>query len=616
MFRAIPFILPLATLVGAPTPTLPEGGYHFEDLGEPVHERSLGMEFVTRGPGEGYTAWATYEAADGTALVGVRIPSGEVVRVDLTRFGPSHIQAAQAPNGDLYLYAGRPGHFLRFDVVREQIEDLGVPARPASYWLGSAVGPDDWFYVGSYPATYLVRCNLRTKEVESLGRIAEDPKECYLLHPAVSDDGIVYCPVGLHHKELWAVDPRTRAKRQILPAELTQSQGIPRVWVGTDGHVYGEADGKQFRCYPDRIEVGQTQPERRRRRPMEAGDVRVGRIDEQGRLVLTHTTTGEVRHIQTSYPGAPCAIYSVSCERDGRIYGGTFSPANTFCYDTATGRLYDLGRISTARIQVYDTLNHPKGLFLTSYMGATVDFFDPAAPIETGRNPRHIVTIPGQERPTQIILGPDGMLYTGTVPSKGRLGGALTRINPNDFSHKVWTNLIPNQSLLYLAPVPETKEIFCTTTISGGSSAIPTEKEAFIFLWDTQREVIRHRDQPVPGTKTYGAVVRARNGLLYGLAENRYYAYDPVARKVVHVGELPVRAVAFPGLSDEPVGPRGLIYGVGEDAVFAIDPADHSARVVVRHASLRGVHGFFVSSDETLYYGRGSHLMRCRLAQR
>jgi outer membrane protein assembly factor BamB len=590
-----------------------DGGFVFEDLGEPVRVRGLAMECVTRDPAGGFMAWGAYEAPDKNALVGVHLGSGEVTWVETTRFGRTHIQLFQA-DGDLYAYTGSPGHFLKYDAAQHGLADLGVPANPASYWLGNAVGPDGKFYVGTYPQACLVRCDPRTGRIENLGRLPGDPKQCYLLYPVVSPDNVVYCPVGLHHQELWALDINTGAKKQILPDLLTRAQGNPRVWLAADGHVYGESGSAKFRCHPDRVEMGETQPAAPRQ-PLMAGEQMVGSINAAGRLALTDVKTRKVSLLETRYEGAPRSIFSVSCERDGVVYGGTFSPAISFACDTRTGKLTNFGELAVNKTQVYDTLNHASGLFLSSYMPASVDFFDPARPIHRPDNPRPVVSVAGQERPVQLRPGPDGMIYSGTFPSKGRLGGALVRVNPDDFTCKVWTHVITNQSIFSLIAVPELGGLFCSSSIHGGSSAIPAEKEACVFLWDCRRETVVFRAQPVAGTKQYGAVARARNGLVYGIAGAQYYAFDPAQRKAVFTGTLPVKGLCFPELSHEPAGPRGLIYGIGDGAVFAIDPADHRAKIVARDDSLKRAYGFFVTQDETLYYGCGSRLMRCRLRQ-
>lgn len=451
--------------------------------------------------------------------------------------------------------------------------------------------------------------------MDSLGRLSDDPKECYIIHPAISDDNVVYCPVGLHHRELWAVDAVTGEKKQILPTGLTKAQGAPSVWIGDDGQVYGRAGGTVFLCRRDGITVGKTKPAHRRTNPLQIGDKIIGSIGDDGRLAITNAKTKSVSFLQTRFEGSPRNIFSVGCERDGCIYGGTVFPAFSFRYDTRTGCMTNFGILTSGPIQVYDTLNHSKGLFLSSYMRASVDFFDPSQPIRKPDNPRHIITVNGQERPAQLALGPDAMLYSGTWPSKGRLGGALVRVNPDDFSHKTWTQIITNQSIHRLVSVPKTGELLGTSSIHGGSSAIPTEKEACIFLWDCKQEKVVFTAQPLPGTKTYGAVVRAANGLVYGVADGgtKFYVFDPVARKTVFTGVLPVKGLHYPELADEPFGPRGLIYGLGEDAIIAIDPTDHSTKVVARNPSLKQAFGFCITHNGMLYFGAGSRLMRCQL---
>jgi outer membrane protein assembly factor BamB len=582
-----------------------------EDLGQPVVMRGLDLRCVTRDSRGIREAWGAYEAADKHAMVGVRLDDGKVTWVDVTRYGRSHIQMISAPDGQLYAFTGVPGRFFKYDVTRRELIDLGAPSEVASYWIGSEVGPDGRFYIGTYPKAELVRCDPATGKVENLGRLADDARQKYLLELVVSDDNVAYCPVGLHHGELWAVDANNGARKQILPEALTRRQGRPSIWRGEDGRVYGEWGGAKFLCKPDGIEVGKTAAPARRSNPLAVGDTLVGGIDSDGRLRLTRQ--GQARLVPTDYAGAPRTIYSVGCEYRGRIFGGTFSPANTFGYDPADGRLTDFGQLSSGTTQVYDILGHERGLFLSSYMNASVDLFDPDAPLKKGENPRKVVTMAGQERPTQEILGPDGMLYTGTVPAKGRLGGALLRVDVGDLSHRTWENIIPDQSILRLCAVPETGEVLGVTTVNGGSSAIPTETEACLFLWDCKREAVAFRARPLPGTASYGAVVRAANGLVYGVADDRYYAFDPAARKTVFTGTLPIKSLRFPGLADDPIGDRGLIYGVGDDAVFAINPADQGAEVVGRASELRDAHGFCVTRGGMLYFGSGAHLMRCKL---
>jgi len=259
-------------------------------------------------------------------------------------------------------------------------------------------------------------------------------------------------------------------------------------------------------------------------------------------------------------------------------------------------------------------MNHPNGLFFASYMGCILDFLTPEAPRKKGVNPlRFKSRIPGHERPTQWELGPDGKLYFGTVPAKGRLGGALVRVDPDTREVKVWDKIMPELSIPYLASVPETGQIFGTTSIRGGSSAISTKEEAEVFLWDTRQEKIVWTGKPVPGTRSYARAIGAANGLIVGLAGQSWYLFDPKTKETVHQGKLPVERLRFPCLSDEIIGPRGWVIGIGDDKVFAIDVQSRELRILGAHKTLNGTHGFHVTADGTLYYGSYENVYLCHL---
>ena len=598
----------------------------FENLGHAARTRGTSLLFATDGPEGSRVAWVQYEGVDGLDLLGARADTGEIIRVDVSKWGRSHIQMRPGEDGNIYAYVGNPSHFIRYDPRTGELTDLGCPAEPAHYFLGHTFDKDGWFYVGSYPATHLVRCNMNTGEVQALGRMAEDEREMYIIHPSVSDDGIVYCPVGLHHQELWAYDTRTGEKKQILPESLTTAQGCPKVWRATDGEVYGSSGGTQFLCKPDGIvRDAETPPAQAEARDRSAGEgLEFVQIDADGRLVLKHTETGELTQIDTDYPGRPLHIYCVGPERAGKVWGGTISPAITFSYDVAAGEFTDHGRLSAGNIQVYDIEGPPagsglSGLFFGSYTGAYMEYFDPDRPRAEGVNPYTFERVDMQERPLQWCHGPDGRMYVGTIPVKGHLGGALVRIDttggdPAQMEVRSWRNIVPDQSILYCCAVPQTGELLCSSSVQGGTSAKPTQTEAVVALWDCAEEKVSFTFKPVPGTKSYGRALCTDGGIIYGLAGSSYYALDPVKRETVMTGELPGRAVHFPGLADYPAGAEGLIYGLADDVVFAIDPADHSVRVVANHESLKSAFGFYVTKDAVLYYGSGSELWRCDLS--
>jgi hypothetical protein len=539
------------------------------------------------------------------------------------KFGLSYIQTMRAANGNVYMFNGKPGNFSKYDANARKLIDLGQPgggAAEVSYHFGHATGPDGRMYVAGYPSAHAFMCDPATDAIADLGSMTEDP--VHQLYAFVSQvDGRnewLYVPLGLHHMELCAYNLKTKEKRQILPPEFLRLPGSPAVARCVDGNVYGRVDAKMetklFRCSPDGVEFVEKWPE------PEAGivpqmieGIKFGEIGADGKLMVT-VAEGKTRMIQTPLAGVTYSVYSVDCERDGVIYGGGGNGrTDIFAYDLKSGKLSDLGRGASGRVQIYDLLNHPNGLYVASYPGANLDLFKP----QSGElvHIKQLSIDYQQERLQRLTLGPDGMIYTGGVPIKGRLGGAIVRLNPGTHVVTVWRDVVKNQSFTVGIAVPKTKEMFFTTTIRGGTSAVPLEKEAFVILWGCAGEKETWRGQPFEGVTDYGYATMAKTGIIYGLVGSgpRYYAFDPVRRKVVHRGVLPVSSVWYLGLAHEPVGSRGFIYGIGDDAIFAIDPNDHTARIVARHPSLAQGQGLFASTDEILYYGSDTHLWRAIL---
>ncbi len=220
----------------------------FERIGMPCVIKQLGVWFVAPDGKGGHMAWGDFESPDQRAIIGANIETGETTWVDVGMFRFTHIAMTLGADGRIYVYTGNPSHFLAYDMATGELEDLGAPAEPANYFSKGQMGPDGkTYWIGSYPGTHLVSVNTETGETKHHAKIAEDPLENYIWPQlAVADDGIVYCPVGLHHKELWSYDPASGEKHQILPEEFLGEQGCPSVWLADDGAVYGRAGSTAF----------------------------------------------------------------------------------------------------------------------------------------------------------------------------------------------------------------------------------------------------------------------------------------------------------------------------------------------------------------------------------
>ena len=605
----------VATLAGM-LPLAPQ----FTDLGKPVAEKSLSFSYVTNGPDGNLVAWAILRGEESQGAVGIDTVTGKVHRVELRKYGSSNIRLAKGADGQLYLFAGQPGRYFRYDPLSGELTELGKPSEKASYWMRQAVSTDDVFYVGTYPRAELVACDMKTGAVRTVAALNDDNRELYVIDCAPDDhDGWVYCAVGLHHQELWAVNPADGTKRQLLTDTLKEGHGAPTVFTGVDGYVYGSSGKTTFRCYPDRIEPGKVPDAKGSPRARLPGGELVTPLREDGNLVIAKSKD-EQRVIPTEYQGAPLRIYTVGPLHDGVLYGSGIKPGHFFSYRPATGETVDHGTVTSGTIQVYDMVVHPTGIFVGSYTGASIDKLDPGQSIVRGKNPTRVIQLSrdyDQERPEQLIIGPDNAVWTGTVPVKGRLGGALSRIDPADLSVQCWRNVVPDQSIVSLVSLPDSNQLLLGSSIRGGTSAKPTADEAVLALWDVAVAKVVATFKPVAGAKHFPALARAANGMIHGLAQTDdalwRYVFDPARRETVMAEKMPLRRSWYPHLQDNPVGPKGLIVGLADDAIFAIDPADNSLSILAQDKSLFGTLGFWVTDEGVVYYGSGATLWKCDL---
>lgn len=594
--------------------------YTFEDLGKPIRF-SVDIEFVTRDAKTGPIAWAGLTSATRSALVGVNETAGKIINVDLMPYGKANgVVLFKHDEKTIYIYAGNPGRFFRYDVEMAKLTPLGQPSK-ASYWMKTSqtIAPDGKIYVGTYPDVAVSVLDPATNTTSVINKISDDPKEEYVISLAVSKDGTLYFGTGMQHGELWSYNSQTGQKQQILPKDL-QTYSAPELWTGADGNVYGAKGKSTFKCLPDKIEIGDVPA-----RPATVVDNETNGkiatfIDKNGDLELKDKITGEVTNVPAGFDTPAHSLFNISDLHEGKLYGSSFKPGPIYSFDIKTKKLEDLGFLTRGKVQVYDILSYGKGILMSSYTGGYLDYYEPDKP-KSKSNPLPVAalhSLANQERAVQLTLGPDGNIYTPTVPIKGYLGGALVRVHPQDWSIKIYKDIIHNQSFSSVVSVPQTGEIFVTSSVAGGSSAKPTEKEAWVFLWNPKTEQIDFKTQPIPGAASYSKAVRAPNGMIYGFAVDKYYVFDPVKRQTIFTGNLPGRTPddypRAPLLSDEPAS-DGLIYGVDSTAgnLFSINPANSKISILANDKSLIGTHFARTEPDGYLYYNEGARLMRVKV---
>jgi hypothetical protein len=465
---------------------------------------------------------------------------------------------------------------------------------------------------------------------------------------AFGGDGILYCSVGLARPEVYALDLNTREKRQILPESMARPEaGAERfasLWVGSDGRVWGALRGAHFLCKQDGIDLidPETEPGFEEwaehkftfqfrgvwpysGHPLEGGGKRYVKVqlreegDRKDQLVLKDVQTGRLETVALAAPvSAGGKVYAVGDVFEGRIYGGMIAPAQTFSYDLAenTFRYYPK-YFGGGKVQVYDTLSlGDGGILQSSYPEAALDRFDPSAPAAPGLNPRPVARLVedyGQERIYHLNAGPDGDVFFGTHPTKGRKDGVLGRYRPTDDSVKIWPDPLAGQCVTDVAWIPGTDLICLGGTIQTFYGDTGT---AAVALWDLRKEEMVRRGHPVKDATNYARILSSPGGRLVGAARDAdfnpfYFVLDATTLEPTAVEPIPFGRWHLPYLCDNPLS-SGEVIGAAGDAIFAIDPSTGTLREIVRHESISGLDGM-ECHDDWLYYGSGADVWRVHL---
>lgn len=592
-----------------------EKTYVFEELGQPI-KIPLTIEFVTRDEVTGPIAWGAFTDAERNALVGVHMEDGRLIEVDLAEYGKANaLLLFKNSERYIYLYSGKPGQFFKYDVRLNKLETIGGVSK-AQYWMKNShtTSPEGLIYIGTYPRAAVSVLDPKTDEMTVIDRVSSSKGSEYVINPEADAEGIVYFATGMQHGELWSYNPQNEEKRQILPKRL-MTYGAPKIWRGIDGRVYGQKGKTRFLCTEESVVIGKTEKADVAEPDNLYKERRALHLNRDGNLVVENKHNKKRSIIQSTFKPAAREVLTIGDVYNGKLYGSGMKPGNIFTYDINTGEIDDLGVLTRGRVQAYDILAHSDRLFMTSYTGGFIDVFDvnsDGLPINA-KPVAHLHSLAKQERLLELKLAPDGYIYIPTVPIKGYLGGTLVQVDPKSLEVEVFKDIVPNQSLMSVTPIPETGELLLASSVRGGTSAKPTEKEAVIVIWDPVNKKTTYQGKPIKGVNVYEGAVRGENGLIYGTGRNTLYVFDPVKKEIITT--VPVDNPSGNAMRirlSEKLGADGLIYGIDtrNGRLLQVNPTNNEVSILGEHESLIGARTAKVKGDGYLYYATHSRLFR------
>ena len=598
----------LACVAGV-TAAQPETG-RFESLGIPV--RVGGLMGCIVGP-NGHGGEALYfnfnQAGAPLFLVQVDPDTGEAHQFNAPQ-GPGAWAFIAGPDGKTYLGTWDGGLVLRFDPSQPEkgIQVVGKPSPTEDYLWQFDTGKDGKLYACTYPNAKLVSFDPATGKMEDLGRM--HPTEMYARSLAVGPNGKVYVGIGTTKGDLVVFDPATRKHHSILPEGLRGTPGWNTVGVSrrSDGNVYATYGTHVLRVEDEKVVHVAAAPGLSQLR---LRDGRVVTAFERGSFSLRDPRTGKVVERTFKYSGAGDQIFVVGIGPGGDIYGSTALPLEIFRFDPRSGRSEHLGAMPGG--EVYSMVEDAGKLYLCYYGGAVMNLYDPAKPFwkfGTGAdcNPITFGRVgDGHLRPRAMIRGPGGLIYIGSEPPYGQLGGALGVWDPKlNKTIENYRNVVTNQSIVSLAYEPETGLIFGGSANWGGGGTHPVEKEAEFFAFDPKRKCKVFEKPLVPGAASYPATLAA-NGKVFTTVGDRLFVFDPQTMRVE-------RTITLPGPQTQIALGRqrsGLLVGLTSRAVYALDPA--KGELVLTAASPTHINCGFALTDDAVYFGSGPNLWRYRL---
>jgi streptogramin lyase len=584
----------------------------FESLGIPVHMGGL-MGCIAGPNGRGGEAlYYNLDQTGGRMLLIQVDPDTGAARQFTAPKGPGAWAFLAGPDDKIYLGSWDGALILRFDPAQPDrgIEIVGKPADSESYIWAFDAARDGVIYGCTYPGAKLVSYDTKSGVLADLGRM--HPAEMYARSVAVGPSGKVYVGIGTVKGDLVVYDPATKQHRSILPPGLSGAKGWSTATVShrSDGNVYATFGTNVMRI-DDETPVFVTNAP-----PAPAFKLRDGRVVtsfERGSFSLKDPATGKTVVRTFQYTGSGDNIFVVGAGPSNCVYGSTVLPLELFRYDPASNHSEHLGWMSGG--EVYSLLEWERKLWLCYYPGANMNLYNPAKPWKFGSapasNPRLFGGIgDGHLRPRAMIYGPDGMIYIGSEPPYGQLGGALGVWDPKrNRTVENYRNLVTNQSIVSLAFDPKSGLIFGGSSINGGGGTRPSETEAKFFAFDPRAKRKVFETALAPGASGYPAMFCA-DGKIFAAAGDRLFTFDPASRTCA-------RSVALPGRQVEiSLGslPDGRLIGLTSKGIYVYDAARNE--ITARADPPVPVSCGFALVDGWVYFGSGPALWRYHVSEK
>jgi hypothetical protein len=570
-------------------------------LGSPCQARNVlaGRIVADRATGHECLVLANMNEGAGTELIFIDLADG-TARSYTAPAGAGSWALLEVPGDRLIVGTFYDGAFMCFDLRKMAFTQVAkFPGE--SYIWNLSMGSDGRVYGGTYPGGKLGALDLNTFTVEDCG--APAPPNLYLRNVSATPDGRILCQLGMEQPTTVLYDPARKAFSPVPETLKGVSIGVSwnghflagqGAWAGPELDavtpppylVPPDAGGWAVDTYvttEDTLYLRQGPAVWRYR--ADTGLVKVMSADLRGGRLLAGAPSGAVAGVRgqdyfVARPGetgitlqripgesAPRPIHFLRLAPDGKLWGGPPFGQTLFSLDPGTGKAVNTATICDAGGEVYDAAFHGGCVYAAAYSGGDIVRYDPSQPWDQwgSKNPVTIASVgrDGFIRPTGgIVVGPDGLLYSGWMAAYGAYGGAVAATNPTTGETRLIRNPLGEQAVEGLAVGDGV--LYVGTSL--GANGLPTkegESTRFGVVDAASGAVLFQRE--FAGASGVGAVyLDAATGLVSLAVNGRPMLFDPTSRQFSDIGGEP------PGLGCHSVAAPGngrLYYGSGEKLV-------------------------------------------------
>lgn len=607
-------------------------------LGTPVIAYTLWGSTIARHPEDGRVLLvAGTWSAGGDAPILIFDPEKKTVLKVPIHEAQGTYGVLQGPDKNIYISTVNNATLYRYNLLTESLEELGKPS-PTQVWLYNLVAVSQRYLLGgTYGEGRLAGYDLQEKKLVDFGRMK--PPEAYVCATAPGPNDTVYCGMG-SHAGLIHFDPATGGKKEILPPEFSENSfvytlrrdgdylyasvlfdnrilvfdtrndrlvhdfGPNSSMIGTDSEVWISAGGVTGRWDVERGDwrekvglPGYT---------LNVSKDRIAFAFHEGQFSAYELASGKcIGEANTGPGGTGQNIFTLHTGPDGLTYGSSYNLHHIFRVDSESGQTKDIGNpIPPQSGEVYAFANHESLMYMASYTYARLSVYDTKAAWNPGTNPRLLGELGDEQyRTPGLTMGPDGMLYIGSIPTYGKIGGALSRYNPETGKIDVYRNLIQDQSINCLVSDEERGWLLGGSWIVAGGGVEPTEKDAHLFAWDYTDSKLVRDFVPCPGQGMVTAILLLDDGNLLAALGDQLILADMDGEKVL-------RNFAWPGGGITSLRVfKNTIYVNSGKGLYTLDVKQWKAVKIAPG----GNHLSFDSGNHA-YYSRGPELFRVDLS--